>query len=139
MDARLNKKLLATFADASEALAAQSLLEEGGVPCQVGDLAQLPSQMFGLGTLGRSVGIWVLAADFEGASALLAELRESPGVDEASLAAEALAAHAGAAEVEPPGAPERPGVGASRFSPAARALALVLLLAVALGVAAVVW
>jgi len=136
MDPRLDKHLIASFADTTEALAAQTALEAEGIPCEVGDLAQVPSPYLigGLGALGRSVGIWVLQVDAERARAVIAELRESDAVDEGALAAEALAGVAPGGE-EP--APARPtlvqGAGSTRFSPAAQALAIVLLLAIAMG------
>ena len=65
MDRGLDKQLIASFANTTEALAAQAALEAEGIPCEVGDLAQLPSPYLfgGLGSLGRSAGIWVLQVE----------------------------------------------------------------------------
>lgn len=90
----LGERLLASYAGMSEAMVVQSVLEAGGVPCRVADLAHVPDHVFGVaGGLGRSVGVWVLEADVERATALLATLAATDGgVDEEALAAEALAA-----------------------------------------------
>ena len=82
--------LLASYADMGEAMVAQNVLEVGGVSCRIGDLAHIPSHLFGMaGGLGRSVGLWVLDIDVERASSLLAT--GMVGIDEAALISEALA------------------------------------------------
>jgi hypothetical protein len=108
----LRECLLASYSSAAEAMLVQNVLEAGGVPCRVGDLANLPSFMFGvLGPMGRSVGVWVLEANAERARALRLEMGSpASSLDEAAVAEEAMAAGlpgaAPAAEVEglPPGA-----------------------------------
>ncbi len=92
----LRERLLASCADMGEAMVIQNVLQAGGVPCRVADLAHIPSHMFGIaGALGRSVGLWVLEVDVERATSLLATLAATGGaVDEEALAAEALAAAA---------------------------------------------
>lgn len=142
MDQGLNKQLIASFANTTEALAAQAALEAEGIPCELGDLAQLPSPYLfgGMGALGRSAGIWVLQVDAERAAAVIAELRESGAVDEAALAAEAMAgAEPGSGEPGPARPGIVPGAGPTRFSATAQILAVVLLVAFAMGMLASVW
>src|SRR5512142_876861 len=92
MDENLNHVLVATYASIVEALVAKQILETAGVPCRLGDDAQLPNALYGMpGTIGRSAALWVLAGDLDRATALLAEMRGGGGVDEAELAEEALA------------------------------------------------
>ncbi len=91
----LRECLLASYADAGEAMVIQTVLEANGVPCRVGDLANVPSHLFGIGgAAGRSLGLWVLEADAERATSLLATLGAPESVDEEALAAEATAAAA---------------------------------------------
>jgi Putative prokaryotic signal transducing protein len=92
----LRERLLASYAHMGEAMVIQNVLETGGVPCRVADLSEVPRHMFGIaGSLGRSVGLWVLEADVERATSLLASMEVTGGgVDEEALAAEALAAPA---------------------------------------------
>jgi putative signal transducing protein len=94
MAEELRERLLASYAGMGEAMVVQNVLEAGGVPCRLADLEQLPSHMLGMaGGLGRSVGLWVLEADVERATALLGTLAATgAGVDEEALEAEALAA-----------------------------------------------
>jgi hypothetical protein len=139
MDENLNQKLLASFGDMGEALVAQSILEAGGVPCRVGDLAGLPKDLYGMiGSLGRIAGIWVLAVDVERATALLAEMRESGPIDDAALAAEAMAAgRESDAAARAEHAEQAADAGGKGFSPTARVLAFLgLLAALALVIAA---
>jgi hypothetical protein len=101
----MRERLLASYGDMGEAMVVQTVLEAGGVPCRIADLADLPRHMFGiLGAMDRSVGLWVLEADVERATALLGTMETTEsGVDEEALAAEALtaAAPAGAGPQEP--------------------------------------
>jgi hypothetical protein len=110
MAGNLRERLLASYADLGEAMVIQNVLEAGGVPCRVADLAQVPSHLFGIaGALGRSVGLWVLEADVDRATSLLATMATAgSGVDEEALEREALAAAPVGAEprTEPP-APDR--------------------------------
>jgi Putative prokaryotic signal transducing protein len=88
----LRECLLASYAHMGEAMIAQNVLEAAGVPCRVGDLANIPSHLFGIaGAMGRSVGLWVLEIDLERATKLL-ESGVTENVDEDALAAEAMAA-----------------------------------------------
>ena len=100
----LRERLLASCADAGEAMVIQSVLEANGVPCRVADLANVPAHMFGMpGALNRAVGVWVLEGDVERATSLLATLgAPESGVDEEALAVEAMAA--GPRPSEEPGA-----------------------------------
>lgn len=104
MTDEVRERLLASYGDMGEAMVVQNVLEAGGVPCRMADLADLPRHMFGiLGAMDRSVGLWVLEADVERATALLATMGTTEtGVDEEMLAAEALAA-------APPDGPPAPG------------------------------
>jgi hypothetical protein len=104
MTAPLRECLLASYSSAAEAMLVQNVLEVGGVPCRVGDLANLPSFMFGiLGPMGRSIGVWVLEVNVVPARALLAEMRSpASSLDEAAVAEEAMAAAL-------PARPERDG------------------------------
>lgn len=89
----LRERLLASYADLGEALVIQNVLETEGIPCRVGDLANLPAHVLGIaGGMRRAVGLWVLESDAERATALLAELGAPDAVDEEALAVEALAA-----------------------------------------------
>lgn len=90
----LREQLLASYPDVGPAMVAQSVLESGGVPCRIYDLAGLPQQVFGMmGAHARPVGLWVLNVNAERAAAMLAEAgAEGAVVDENELAAEALAA-----------------------------------------------
>src|SRR5512140_1405323 len=94
----LRERLLASYADLGEALVVQNVLETEGIPCRVGDLANLPAHVLGIaGGMRRSVGLWVLESDAERATALLAELGAPEAIDDEALAAEALATGAGPA------------------------------------------
>lgn len=90
----LRERLLTTYAHMGEAMVVQNVLQAGGVPCRVADLAHVPSHMLGVaGAMGRSVGLWVLEVDVERATSLLAALATTEArVDEDALAAEALGA-----------------------------------------------
>ncbi len=93
MRADLGERLLASYADLGEAMVAKSFLEAQGIPCRTDDLANLASHALGIaGSLGRSVGLWVLEADVERAVSLLAGATSENLVDEDALAAEAIAA-----------------------------------------------
>ncbi|HYD39310.1 MAG TPA: DUF2007 domain-containing protein [Anaeromyxobacter sp.] len=134
MDPSLDKKLVASFANRTEALAARTVLEDEGIPCELADLEQLPGDViFGTGALGRSAGIWVLAADAERASALVAELLGSAGVDEAAIVTEASASEPEAAGREPSAAPEEGTSSMPLFALALLAGAGLLLLAIVCG------
>jgi hypothetical protein len=102
----LGELMLASFADMGEAMVVQNVLEAGGVPCRIADLANLPRHVFGIaGAAGRPVGIWILEVDAERARALLADLDTgATGVDEDALAAEALGGASAAGEGEGSGA-----------------------------------
>jgi hypothetical protein len=115
----VRERLLASYGDMGQAMVAQSVLESGGVPCRVGDLAGLPGHLMGsLGGINRSVGVWVLEPDVERATAMLAATETADGgVDEEALAAAApggavredegapMAAPGGALAARAPGAP----------------------------------
>jgi hypothetical protein len=89
----LRERLLASYADLGQAMVIQNVLETEGIPCRVGDLADLPAHVLGIaGGMRRSVGLWVLEADVERATTLLATLGAPEAIDEEALAAEALAA-----------------------------------------------
>ncbi len=134
--APFDQKLLASFANISAAKVAQGMLEAAGIPCRVDDLAEIPSHLFGpLGSVGRSAGIWVLEVDLERAAAVMVEMRETADVvDEAALAAEAMAAgtppeaEESAPEERMP--PDGAGSTPERRSPRGRTLAVVVLVAV---------
>lgn len=118
----LRERLLASYAHMGEAMVIQNVLEAGGVPCRVADLGHVPSHMFGIaGALGRSVGLWVLEVDVERATSLLATLATTDGgVDEETLAAEALAAAVPGSrerEAQPAVAPVRPARASAARSP----------------------
>jgi hypothetical protein len=122
-----------------EAMVAQSVLEAGGVPCRIGDLASIPSHLYGIaGGMGRSVGLWVLEIDVERASSLLASGGDGSHVDEAALAAEAMAAAPpaeGQAEEDPVVAMEEnapPPIAPTHPPWAGRALLILLIAGVAL-------
>lgn len=103
----LREQLLASYPDVGPAMIAQSVLESGGVPCRIYDLAGLPPQVFGMmGAHARPVGLWVLDVNAERAAAMLAAAgADGAVVDEDALAAEALAA-APAEIAAPPAATE---------------------------------
>jgi hypothetical protein len=90
MGEEIRQVLLGSYASMSEALVVQNVLDAAGVWCRAGDLAGVPTHLFGLlGNVGRSAGVWVRAADVEQATALLARVGAA---DEEAVAAEALAA-----------------------------------------------
>jgi hypothetical protein len=133
----LGELLLASFADMGEAMVVQNVLEAGGMPCRIGDLANVPRHVFGIaGALGRPVGLWVLEANAERARALLADMKSGTGgIDEEALAAEALgAAPVTAGGAGPPGPAARdpsPGASAGRLPRVVTAaIAAVVVLAV---------
>ena len=97
----LRELLLASYADMGEAMVVRSVLEARGVTCRIGDLANLPTHVFGIaGGLRRSVGLYVLETDVERASAVLASGMSENEVDEEALAAAAMAAAPEGAEVD---------------------------------------
>lgn len=140
----LGERLLASYADLGEAMVIQNVLETEGIPCRIADLAQLPSHVFGMGgTLGRSVGLWVLEVDAERAVSLLAALgAPETAVNEEALTAEALAAGPASTRerVAPADTPARgrsltagPGVSSRLTRVASAVLALLAAIAIARG------
>jgi hypothetical protein len=107
--------LLASYPGLAAAVVAQNVLEAGGVPCRIADLANLPQYAFSImGAYARPVGLWVLEADVERAEALLDSTDgDGSAVDEEALAAEALAA-----APAPPGASPAAEVPVRRAPPA---------------------